>query len=268
MKRYWYKTYVQDILSKERMQMPDWLFRRLIEFEALAADYGADGLLPPVKDMAWTLRPVEETKLSEALQSLAEVGEAEETPEGWRLTHFEGRQQSDSYDRVRKFREKKRNEVKHGVTPVTDEADDALLSSSSSESDSGSESSLEGEGVGGETIPTPETPAEAKKHPDIQAYQAICGRIPGVRDYEHVISTIQLLRARWGAGLVEKAKVYWLAWSAGRNKQTGQPYDPGSLVWLDEWAVNEQIPRAKGREPKSESREKYVGGNYADFVEH
>jgi GIY-YIG catalytic domain-containing protein len=94
MKRYWYKTYVQDILSKERMQMPDWLFRRLVEFEAFAADYGAEGLLPPVKDMAWILRPVEETKLSEALQSLSEVGEAEQTPEGWRLTHFEERQRA------------------------------------------------------------------------------------------------------------------------------------------------------------------------------
>src|SRR6185436_3361994 len=86
MKRYWYKLYVEDIFSKTRMQLTDWQFRRLIEFEAFAADFGEDGLLPPVADMAWILRPVDETKLSEALMALSQVGEAEETPEGWRLT--------------------------------------------------------------------------------------------------------------------------------------------------------------------------------------
>ncbi len=143
MKRYWYKTYVQDVLSKERMQMPDWLFHRLSEFEAIAADHGEDGLLPPVKDMAWSLRPLSETKLSEALVALSEVGEAEETSSGWRLTHFENRQQSESYERVKRFREK-RNAMKQSETVVTDEA---FLSSSSSNSSSGS-GSVEGGGVG------------------------------------------------------------------------------------------------------------------------
>jgi len=94
MKRYWYKMYVEDVFSKKRMQLPDWLFRRLVEFEAFAADFGEDGLLPPVADMAWILRPVDETKLSEALQGLSQVGEVEQTSDGgWRLTSFSRRHQ-------------------------------------------------------------------------------------------------------------------------------------------------------------------------------
>jgi len=242
--------------------MPDWLFRRLVEFEAFAADYGAEGLLPPVKDMAWILRPVEETKLSEALQSLSEVGEAEQTPEGWRLTHFEGRQQSDSYDRVRRFREKRRNDVKRGVTR---EAEETGLSSSS---ESVSLSGLDSEGGGvGEGVWIPETPAQALEHPDIQAFKAICGRIPGVQDYALVIETICLLRAKHGTQLTEVVKPYWLAWST-RKTRGGRNYDVASLVWLTEWAVNGQIPRANGSEPKAEDRGKYIKGEYADYVEH
>jgi hypothetical protein len=149
MKRFWYKSYVADILSQERMRLPDWLFRRLIEFEAFAAEFGDDGLLPPVKDMAWILRPVAETKLSEALQGLSEVGEVELTPNGWRLTHFEERQRGEAYARVKKHRE--RNAVKRGETDETRDSS----SLSSSDSDSG------GEGAGRGGKPPPRSAADA-----------------------------------------------------------------------------------------------------------
>ena len=94
----------------------------------------------------------------------------------------------------------------------------------------------------GEETDIPDTPAQAMKHPDIQAFQAICGRIPGARDYKAVIETIQLLRKTHGEKLTEAIKPFWLAWSTRTNKQTGKPYDPASLVWLCEWAINGQIP--------------------------
>jgi len=284
MKRYWYKTYVEDVFSKTRMQLPDWLFRRLVEFEAFAADFGEDGLLPPVADMAWILRPVDETKLSEALLALSQVGEVEQTPEGgWRLTHFEKRQ-----ERVSPAERTRQSRLRHNYMPTrnnslqprdSDVTDDetkryrevaegvTTSSSSSSESVSLSGSDSEGGGVGeGDWIP--ESPAQAKTHPDIQTFQAICGRIPGVRDYELVISTIQLLRAKHGAQLIEAVKPCWLAWSTRKTKN-GRKYDAASLVWLTEWAVNGQIPPANGREPAgAEDRGKYVEGDYAEFVEH
>jgi hypothetical protein len=141
-----------------------------------------------------------------------------------------------------------------------------LLSSSVSVSKSVSGSEEEG-GEGGETDWIPDTPKQAEEHPDIQAFKAICGRIPGRRDYSLVIETIQLLRARYGEKLVNQVKSYWLAWST-RKTQGGRPYDKASLVWLTEWAVNGEIPRANGSEPKTEDRGKYVKGQYSEFVEH
>src|SRR6185436_11923890 len=129
------------------MQLTDWQFRRLIEFEAFAADFGEDGLLPPVADMAWILRPVDETKLSEALMALSQVGEAEETPEGWRLTHFEKRQDKipDAVrQRMSRMRHKDNTKRDEGVTGVVT---DASTSSSDSLSDSVSVG-IEGGGVG------------------------------------------------------------------------------------------------------------------------
>jgi len=161
MKRYWYKTYVEDVFSKTRMQLPDWLFRRLIEFEAFAADLGEDGLLPPVVDMAWILRPVDETKLSEALLALSQVGEVELTPDGgWRLTHFETRQErvSDA-ERTRQSRLRRaymptRNKSLHksdgivteDVTNRDSEVTDVVTTSSTSSSESDSEGGGVGEG--------------------------------------------------------------------------------------------------------------------------
>jgi hypothetical protein len=284
MKRYWYKTYVEDVFSKTRMQLPDWLHRRLTEFEAFAADFGEDGLLPPVADMAWILRPVDETKLSEALLALSRVGEVEQTPEGgWRLTRFEARQmrvpeaERTRQSRLRKSSVTTRNnslqgrdgnsndDVTHRDSAVADDVTSPL--SSSSESSSVLSDSEEG-GGGGEGNWIPETPAQAKEHPDIRAFQAICGRIPGARDYELVISTIRLLRAQHGAKLTETLQPFWLAWS-GRKSKSGRPYDPASLVWLTEWAVNGTIPQANGKEPsRADDRGKYVEGSYAEFVEH
>lgn len=121
--------------------------------------------------------------------------------------------------------------------------------------------------MGGETDRIPETPAEAMKHPDIQAFHEICGGWPGIRDYALVIGTIQLLRARHGAQLVEKVKPCWLAWSTRKTKG-GKPYDPGNPAWLTDWAVNGEIPPLNGKEPKVEDRGKYVKGQYSEYVEH
>ena len=232
MKRFWYKSYVADILSRERMRLPDWQFRRLIEFEAFAAEQGDDGLLPPVKDMAWILRPVDETKLSEALRGLSEVGEVELTPAGWRLTHFEERQRGESYDRVRKFRD--RNAVKRGET---DEARD-----SSSLSDSVSDSGGEGAGEGGGLRAPPASTAAAKSEfmdqgagkAEAQAILLQAAELAAlppseVPRVEQVRAMITTYGAEKTLGELRAQRNAWCK-TRGRN---GKFYSPLNMGWVD-----------------------------------
>lgn len=89
--------------------------------------------------------------------------------------------------------------------------------------------------------PLPKTPKQAVEHPDIMVFEKICGRIPGDRDYALVIDTIRFLRGKHRDQLVEKVTPYWLAWS-GRKSKDGKKYNPATLVWLTEWAVNDELP--------------------------
>jgi len=89
-------------------RLPDWLWRRAIELFLLAGENGNDGLLQPVMDMAWRLRTSVE-KLTESLQALSQVGVVHETPNGWVVTHFKNRQYSESYERVKRYRNAKSN---------------------------------------------------------------------------------------------------------------------------------------------------------------
>lgn len=94
--RRWIKLYIEILDDPKMGRMPDWLFRRAIELFLLAGRNGNDGVLPPVEDMAWILR-LDETKLSEALHGLAEVGVVHEAEPGvWVVTHFAERQDADT----------------------------------------------------------------------------------------------------------------------------------------------------------------------------
>jgi hypothetical protein len=104
----WFRLHAHDVLSKRYREMPDWVFHFLIDFQAFAAELGQDGLLPPVEEMSDALRPVPVAKLNSALKTLAEVGEAEWTENGWFLTHFQEEQVSEGYERQMRFKEKKR----------------------------------------------------------------------------------------------------------------------------------------------------------------
>jgi hypothetical protein len=50
--------------------------------------------------------------------------------------------------------------------------------------------------------------------------------------------------------LIDFLKPYWMAWSTRQTKDH-KLYSPSSLIWLCEWAMQEEIPRANGHEPKS-----------------
>lgn len=135
----------------------------------------------------------------------------------------------------------------YGIEEDGDGIDTSSYSSSSSYIYSSS--SGEGGGMGEETKGYPETPKQAMAHPDIQVYERVTKGIPGMRDYRTVIDTIQSLREKHGSNLDEYLIPYWTAWSTRKTKE-GKPYSPTSMVWLCEWAVRGEIPRANGHEPK------------------
>jgi hypothetical protein len=247
MKRTWIKLYVEILDDPKMGRLSNHLWRRAIELFLLAGRNGNDGLLPPVEEMAWVLR-LSQDKVLEDLIGLAEVGVVHETPQGWMVTHFKDRQYSESYERTKRYLDRQKDRQIDG--DIDEEIDEGLAGASSTSSSTSLSSSkvLEGGGVG-EGKPIPETPKQAMEHPDIQVFREACGRIPGRRDYETVIETIQFLRKTHGENLVEYLKPFWIAWSSRKRKHDGKPYPPESIAWLCEWAVNNHIPRANGKEP-------------------
>jgi hypothetical protein len=97
----------------------------------------------------------------------------------------------------------------------------------------------------------PSTPVEAIVHQDVKVFIKVTGgRIPGLTQYRAVIDTVQILRKKKEMDDHELAMIlapFWKAWSS-RKRLDGQPYDPGNINWLTEWALNKSIP--PGREKK------------------
>ena len=141
MKRGWIKLYIGMIGNPVMGLLPDWLWRRAIELFLLAGENGDDGLLPPVRDMAWRLRTSEE-KLTEALQALSQVGVVHETPQGWVVTNFKKRQAAlTEAERAGRYRARRRSSPVAAAVTLSDAA--AVTDSNSSSPPPG------GEGAGG-----------------------------------------------------------------------------------------------------------------------
>ena len=153
MKRSWIKLYLEILDDPKMGRLPDHLWRRCTELFLVAGEYDCDGLLPPPTDIIWRLRITEE-QLLEALHALETLGIVQSTAEGWVVAHFKDRQFSESYERVKRFRERFRERYSNGES---NEGGNAVVagkeSPSSSTSSSPSDSLEEGGGVGeGETI--------------------------------------------------------------------------------------------------------------------
>jgi hypothetical protein len=245
------------------------LWRRAVELFLLAGREGNDGALPPVEEMAWILR-LSEDKVLEDLHGLAEVGVVHEAKPGiWFVTNFKKRQTSESYDRVKRYRERYSNGTCNGEVA-------GVASTSSSPSLSFSDSVSSEEGVQGEkpcaaprllaetagespgkdrredNLPElPSSPAEAMLHPDVRVFAAVTGgRIPGLNQYRAVVDAVRILRQKKqldDRALVAYLAPYWQTWS-GRKRQDGQPYEPGNISWLTDWALNGTIPGGKKQE--------------------
>jgi len=54
--KFWIKLYVEILDDAKMGRLSNHLWRRAVEFFLLAGREGNDGALPPVEEMAWTLR--------------------------------------------------------------------------------------------------------------------------------------------------------------------------------------------------------------------
>ena len=103
--KYWIKLYMEILDDPKMGRLPDHLWRCAVELFLLAGRHGNDGALPPVDEMAWTLRLSDE-QLLEDLRGLAEVGVVMEAEPGrWVVTNFSKRQAAVPVEeRVRNYR--------------------------------------------------------------------------------------------------------------------------------------------------------------------
>lgn len=120
--RYWIKLY-HEILDDPKMgRLSDRLHRRAIEMFLMAGKEGTDGSLPPLQDMAWTLR-VDPKSLEGELDALEALDIVIQVEEGqWRVVKFADRQApSTSTERSRQSRERERDDQYYGPEPPEDE---------------------------------------------------------------------------------------------------------------------------------------------------
>ena len=118
--KYWIKLYHEIIHDPKMGRLPDRVWRRAIELFLIAGETGNDGILPPVEDMAWTLR-IDVEQLSADLVELEKVGIV--TLDGSALpvvTKFAERQApvSDA-ERMQAYRDRQRKSQYYGDETVT-----------------------------------------------------------------------------------------------------------------------------------------------------
>lgn len=132
MSSYFFIKLFHEVLHDPKMgRLTDDLWRRTIEVFLLAGEYAAarhlsasknDGLLPPVNDMAWTLRLSIE-KLESDLAALEKCNIVGKTIGGqWIVVNFTKRQAAiDGAERVAAYRDRgKKEQYYESETPLTD----------------------------------------------------------------------------------------------------------------------------------------------------
>lgn len=95
---YWAKIWIEMLDDRKVASLPDSQYRRFVECILIAKEYNQDGLLPPVDDMAWRLRPLTPDQLNNDLSHLAKNGLTElvatDDGERWFLPKFADRQRA------------------------------------------------------------------------------------------------------------------------------------------------------------------------------
>jgi hypothetical protein len=117
---YWIKLYHEALHDPKMCRLSDRLYRRAIELFLMAGETAKDGILPPVADIAWSLR-VNEEILETELYELQKVGILSQVDGEWLVTNFAKRQAKISdEERAKQYRERKRKEeyYEEGASPT------------------------------------------------------------------------------------------------------------------------------------------------------
>jgi hypothetical protein len=200
-KKFWIKLYMEILDDDKFGTLPEFIKWRAIELFLVAGENGNDGLLPPVARLAWRLR-LDEVKIAETLSALTQVGVVHETPEGWVVTNFKKRQYSESYERVKRYRERFSNADSNGHET---EDDSIYVSSSISDSDS------EEGGVGGETPPVTVQPKPPPGNAVEEEFRAHFGSFFSKRERERwqtLFEAIGFARLSEIAAWAEKREIH------------------------------------------------------------
>jgi hypothetical protein len=247
--------------------LPDWAFRRWIEFLLVAKEYDHGGLLQPVCDLAWRLR-LPETAVSEALRALERVGVVRESSDGWLIVNFAKRQAAaESAERVKQYRARKKaqQEAESGiVTKRYENETDLQRNVTGSETkgytdvtkrynsgedvtktlpnvtDTEEETESEGEAeqkqknaAAADFIPNFSPSAQAEK-----VFQEITGFVTFIPySQEKDVGTLLALMREHGAGTATYCKPFFEAW-------TKRGYSRTNTAWLD-WCVSGEIGKSK-----------------------
>lgn len=115
----WFRYYDDSVNDPKVQRLPDAIFKAWVNLLCLASKNG--GVLPSVADCAYALR-LDERKMQSILEQLSECGLFDESEDGLKPHNWDGRQyKSDvSTNRVKRFRDKKRN-VSVNVSETLDE---------------------------------------------------------------------------------------------------------------------------------------------------
>lgn len=106
---YWIKFYCEVLDDPKMATLPDRLWRRFYELCLLAGKQNKDGLVPPVNQIAWSLR-IDETQLTDDLTELVKLGLIAATPGGYLVVNFSKRQsKSSNTERSQRYREVQRS---------------------------------------------------------------------------------------------------------------------------------------------------------------
>ena len=111
---YWIKFYCEILDDPKMATLPDRLWRRFYELCLLAGKQNKDGEIPPVNQIAWSLR-MSESDITDDITALVNIGLITVTGMGYVVTSFAKRQTKlSNADKSREYRERQHREEYYG----------------------------------------------------------------------------------------------------------------------------------------------------------
>ena len=120
--KYWIKLYHEILYDRKLAALDDHLWRRILECFLMAGEQNEDGYLPPIDDIAWTLR-VDTEQLETDLNELVRIGILELKDERYFVCKFATRQEPmEKAEYMRRKREEAKKDEHYQSLPTSDQS--------------------------------------------------------------------------------------------------------------------------------------------------